>query len=152
MQLLQVFCGMFLQRLIAEVGKGQAAVIGSRGIGRQVAAAMRSTNLEAGKSIQRSIENQVRERDGRVQRIADHVGQIPVALETLLQLGYALRMDEDGRAKLFGLRPKRIELWRRKILAVHASTKRDASQSQFLDAFFHLGGGEIGILNRDGRK
>jgi hypothetical protein len=50
---------------------------GSRGligrVGRQVAAAVGGADLEPGEAIQRALKDQVRERDGGVERVADDV-------------------------------------------------------------------------------
>ncbi len=79
-ELPQILGGVFLERgLVAVFRKHQALVIRPVGVGRQVAASMSRAELEAWKTIQCSFENQMRERDGGFEWIADHVGQHAVA-------------------------------------------------------------------------
>src|SRR2546426_31478 len=67
-------------------------------------------DLEPREAVQRSLEDQVRERDRRVERIADDVAQSAVALQPLLESRASpLRMDEDQAAELLRLRPERME-------------------------------------------
>ena len=50
---------------------------------------MRPADLLSGEPVQRALEDQMRQRDRRLQRIADHVIQVPVALEASAKLvGY----------------------------------------------------------------
>src|SRR6266404_2757482 len=88
-ELPQIFGGFFLERRkrLAGFRKRETAVIGAVGIRWQVAASMRGAQLEARKTVERAIENQMRERDGGVERIADHVGEQPVALQPFLKVG-----------------------------------------------------------------
>ena len=80
-ELPQVFGRLLLERLGAPRGEGQATLIGAGGIGREISAGMSSADLQSGVAIERSLENQVRQCDGRFERIADHVVQHTVPFE-----------------------------------------------------------------------
>ena len=58
---------------------------------------MCGAQFQIGKLIQRAIENQVRQADGGVERIADGVGEPAVALEAPVQFRRALRVDEEAQ-------------------------------------------------------
>ena len=75
---------------------------------------MGPADLEAGKAVQRPFENQVREKDGGFERIANDVAQYALALQTrvLRGAGSRLRMHEYENTELLGLGPERIELAR----------------------------------------
>src|SRR5665213_572858 len=111
MKLFQILRWLLFQRdiRIAVLRRHKAGVVVASGIGTEIAAAMGRNNLEARETIQRSLENQVLQGDGGVERISDRVRQPAVTLEALRQLRRALRMDEENRAKLFGLRPHRMK-------------------------------------------
>src|SRR5258708_584727 len=79
--LLEIFAGMFFYGLasITEFG----AMIRAACVRRQIATAVRSADFQAGVAVQRSLKNQVSERDGCLQRIADYIGEESVTLKTL---------------------------------------------------------------------
>ena len=52
---------------------------------------MRAAQLELRKTVERSFEDQVRQRNRRLERIADDITEEPVALKTRPQFGNALR-------------------------------------------------------------
>src|SRR3989449_11767700 len=86
---------------------------------------------EAGELVERALEDQVRERDGGLERVADHVVEVAVALEPVLEVGRgagALRMDEDHHAELLGLGPERVELRIADLRAVDAAADPGAAQ------------------------
>src|SRR5438132_3197966 len=58
----------------------EAGVIGTWRVGTEIAASMRCENLEAREFVQRPFEDEMLQRDGGVQRIADGVRQPSVAL------------------------------------------------------------------------
>src|SRR5947207_3091951 len=88
-QLPEILRGLLLEWPVlgagASIGKGQAALIGAPRVRGEVAAAVCGADLEPGEAIERSLEDQVRERDGRLERVADHVRQQTVALEAARQ-------------------------------------------------------------------
>src|ERR1700694_5494099 len=93
----------------------------------------------------------MRERDGGLERVADHVAQIAVALEPLAELrrgAVALRVDEDDHAELLGLRPARMALRIADLLAGDVATDGSPAQAVFLHAFLELLGGEVRVLQR----
>src|SRR5258706_16284939 len=110
---------------------------------------MRCADLESGEFIQRSLENQVRERDRSVERIADRVGQPAVAFKPVRELGGTLRMDKKQDPKLFRFRPDRVKFRTGKLFSRHAPADGGPAQSQLLDAFLELAHGEIRKLQRE---
>src|ERR1700730_11428179 len=99
---------------------------------------MSRAELEAGKAIQRPFENQMRERDGGFEWIADHVSQHAIALKPFLEVRNTLRMHENQDTHFLSLGPERVELGVGQLLAVYASPDGCAAQPQFLDALFQL--------------
>src|ERR1051325_11116570 len=71
------------------------AVIRPGTVGRQVATAMGRTELQARKAIQRPLKNEMGERDGGFERIADDVAQQAIALEPFLEARHPLGMEEN---------------------------------------------------------
>src|SRR5882757_244713 len=71
---------------------------------------MRGDDLEPGKAIERSLEDQVGERDRGLERIADRVAEPAIAREPLVELGHTLRMDEQAYGEFLGLCPYRMKL------------------------------------------
>src|SRR5262245_34204444 len=90
--LFQVLGRLLLQRFRAGGREGDATLIRSRGVGRQVSATMRGADLQVRKLVQRTFEDQMRQRDRRLERIADDVAQETVALHSRADVRYALRM------------------------------------------------------------
>src|SRR5437660_2235268 len=132
-QLPEILRGLLLEWPVlgagASIGKGQAALIGAPRVRGEVAAAVRGADLEPGEAVERALEDQVRERDGRLERVADHVVEQAVALEAVGNLGgdpRALGMDEDRHAELLGLGPELVELWVAELLAVDAAADANA--------------------------
>src|SRR5207244_5603780 len=82
------------------VRRDAEAVVGARRVGRQVATAVGRAYFESGEAVERPLEDQVRERDGGVERVADGVRQPAVALESPGKVRGALRMGEDQYPEL----------------------------------------------------
>src|SRR5207237_8360229 len=127
----------------AALGKGETNVIRARRIGGQVSAAMGGADLEAGKAVERALEDQVGERERRLERVADGVLQPAVAPQAALQLGGALRMNEDQHAELLRPGPEGMELPVRQLCAVHAATDAGAAQAELPHAVLELLHGEL---------
>src|SRR3954462_9615163 len=108
-------------------------MVSARGVGAEIAAAMRGNDLEPGEAVERSLEDQVLQGDRGVERIADGVRQPAVALETLGEFRRALRMDEQHRAEFFRLGPYGVEFRIGKILPQHAAADRGSAKALFLD-------------------
>src|SRR6266567_415369 len=155
-QLPEILRGLLLEWPVlgagASIGEGQAALIGAPRVRGEVAAAVRSADLEPGEAIERSLEDQVRERDGRLERVADHVRQQTVALEPARQRlrgPCSLGMDEDEDAELLGLRPERVKLRVAQLLLVDAPADGSPAQPVLLDSFLQLLGREVRVLESD---
>src|SRR3989475_275861 len=131
------------------VGRDAQAVVGARRVGRQVAAAVCRADLESGEAIERALEDQMRERDGGVQRVADRVRQPAVALEAPGEVWRALRMDEDQHAELLGLGQERVELRAGELVAGDARADGGAAEPELLDAFHELLHRQVRELERD---
>src|ERR1700735_2330825 len=69
----------------------EAGMVRTIGVGRQVAAAMGGDHFELRKEIERALEDKMRERDRRLQGIADRVGEPAVAGQFLRELRGTLR-------------------------------------------------------------
>src|ERR1700719_4352840 len=78
--LLEIFAGMLFYGL-ASIAEFRAMIRAPR-VGSQIASTVRATNCQAGIAVQRSLENQVGERDSRLQGVAYHVREKSVALKT----------------------------------------------------------------------
>ena len=115
---------------------------------------MRRADAQSRKSIERAVENQMRQEDRRLERIADGVAQSAAAAQPriLCRPGRIARVHEDERAELLSLRPEGIEPRRRQLLAFDAAANRRAAQPQLRDPVFELLGGEIGKLQRHRRQ
>src|SRR5262249_17423317 len=108
-------------------GEGEA-VGRARGVRGEVAAAVGRADLQPREAIERALEDQVRERDGRVERIADRVREPAVAPEAFGQVRRALRMNEDQDAELFGLGPEGMKLRIWELVAGDAGATGGAAQ------------------------
>src|SRR6516225_7672304 len=141
--LLQLDVGIAIDRT------DQAGVIRTIRVGGQVAATMRGDHLQPGESIERALEDEVRQHDARLCRIADRVGEEAIAGETFLELRQPLRMNEQGHTQFFRLRPDGMEFWVRKFLAVHGGAYCGTLEPLLLHRCFQLLHGEIGRLQRE---
>src|SRR5882762_7940922 len=152
-ELAQIFGRSFLRRLRTTIRESHAACVRARGVGGEVTAAVSRADLEAGKAVERPFEDQVRERNRRVERIADDVAEAPVASEPLLESrGSPLRMDENQAAELLRLRPERMELGVGELLACDVCADRAAAEAKLPYALFELLGGQIRVLQGHGGK
>src|SRR5258708_34813666 len=80
-QLLQIFAGQFLQRP-AKIWKRRQALIAAAGIRWQIASAMRRADFQLRKKVQRSIFDQVRERQRGFQGVSDDMIQESVSRQS----------------------------------------------------------------------
>ena len=115
---------------------------------------MRGADLQAGEAVERALEDQVRQRDRGLQRVADGVGQQAAAAEPAagLQLARAERVHEDQHAELLALRPEGMEARVGQLLAGDAAADADAAEAELLDRVLDLLGGQLGMLQRGGRE
>src|SRR5687767_16022855 len=81
---LEVLTRLLLQRLAVGAGPAGAAAQGVRAaaVRGQVAAGMRRADLEARKTIQRALEDEVGEEHRRLERIPDRVSQSALPLQS----------------------------------------------------------------------
>src|SRR5262245_48322669 len=104
---LAVLTRLLLEGLAVDAGAAGAAAerIRPATVGCQVSASMCRADLEAGKTIERALEDQVREEHRRLERIADRVSQSALPLEphVLRRAGRGLRMHEEQHAELLRL-------------------------------------------------
>ena len=114
---------------------------------------MGGTDFQPGKAIERAFEDQVRECDRGLQRIADRVGEKTVATQPAarLQLARAGGMHEDEDAQLLALLPERVELGIGEFLASHAAAHTDAAEAELLHGMFDLLCSKVGVL-QGGRR
>ena len=101
---------------------------------------MRGAYLEPRKTVERSLEDQVRQRDRGLERIADRIGQQAAAAEPAarLQFAGAKWVHEHQHAQFLALRPKRVEFWVRQFLAGNTAANADAAKPEFLDRVLDL--------------
>src|SRR6516225_751218 len=115
---------------------------------------MRGAYLEPRKSVERSLEDQVRQRDRGFEWIADRIGQQAAAGEPAarLQFAGAKWVHEHQHAQFLALRPERVEFWVRQFLAGNAAGNADAAKPEFLDRVLDLLRSEVGKLQRRRRE
>src|SRR5262245_21232701 len=101
---------------------------------------MCGADLQPGEGVEGTFEYQMRQSDCRLERVAYHVLQYAVAFQPAgcIQLGNALRIDEDQHAELFGFSPERMEFLIRQLLAIDAAADQSATQSKPLDRMLEL--------------
>src|SRR5882757_3871413 len=109
---------------------------------------MGRADFEPGKTVERTLEDQVRERNGGVERKGDDVGELAVAGEPLVELRHPHRVDENETAELFRLGPDRMKFLVGELLAVDAGADRDAAQPELPDALLELLDRKIRVLQR----
>src|SRR5256885_9357070 len=109
---------------------------------------MRGAYLEPRKTVKRSLEDQVRQRDRGLERIADRVGQQAAAGEPTARLQFACaeRMHEDEHTKFLAFGPERVEFGIGEFLTGDAAAHANAAEAEGLDRVFDLFRGEIGML------
>src|SRR5205823_2837213 len=100
---------------LALFGEGLQALVAPAGVVREEAAAMGRDDFEIRELIERALLYQVRKRDRRFQRIADHVAQVSVPAQSRLPRPEVVvavespRVDEQHGSELLGLRPDDVK-------------------------------------------
>src|SRR5262247_3061824 len=114
---------------------------------------MSTTNFDAGKPVERSIENHSREKERRLQWIADDIAEIAASVKRALfdNVVCTARMDENEYAQFLNFGPERIVLCRRRHLTTGMSGDADATQPQFFDSLIELLRRHLRMLQRDRR-
>ena len=151
---LEILTRAFLEALaIGGAGSSPAERIRPATVGRQVPTRMGSADFQPGKTVQRSLENQVGEEDRGFQRIPDGIAQATFSLQSSVLRGArrGLRMHENHDPELFRLCPEWIELAIRQFLALAAASDRGPTKAQPPDRFIQLIGRQIGVLQRNRR-
>ena len=92
----------------------------------------------------------MRQRERRVERIADDVAQEAVALQPI-QLRHAERMNPDRHVEFLDRCPKWIEAIRTKLLLGDMTAERNTLQAVLPDSGRELLGCELGMLQGDAR-
>ena len=103
-------------------------MVDAPGVRRQIPPTMRDDELEVGVRVQHAAEYQMMNRDGRIERVADHIDQIMVSKAARLR--EAGRMHEDQHAQLFNSREDLAKALAREILSGHIGRDLDASEAQ----------------------
>src|SRR5262245_11787024 len=115
---------------------------------------MRGAYLEPRKTVERSLEDQVRQRDRGLEWIADRIGQQAAAGEPTarLQFAGAKWVQENQHAQFLAFGPERVELRVRQFLAGNAAGNADAAKPEFLDRVLDLLRSEVRKLQRRRRE
>lgn len=144
--------GLFFGEWADAVREAPCYGIRTIGVGRQEAAAVRGTDLEPGKAVQRAFKDQVRQGDGGFEGVADGVGQQAAAGEPAarFQFAGAERVQEDEGAEFLAFGPERMEAGIGEFLAGDAAGDADAAKTECFDGVFNLLRGEIGVLQGGG--
>src|SRR5579864_4409880 len=135
---------MFFYVLAAVADFG--AMIRAACVRRQVAAAVRAANFQAGVAVQGTLENQVGESDSRLQRIADYIGKESIALKSLQAIHKSGGMQKQQNAEFLGLGPQGIEFGIRQFVAVHAAANFKTAEAELFNTVLHLLDGKVGML------
>jgi diacylglycerol kinase (ATP) len=113
---------------------------------------MRGAQLETRELIQRSLEDHVRERDCRIERVADGIDQPAITAEPTRELGCSLRVEENQHPKLFGFRPERMKLRISKLVFCNRCAHRRSAQPELFDGVLQLLRGKLRKLECHGCK
>src|SRR5215475_1252397 len=139
----------------AKVGPGGAPEIPTPDVGRQEATGVCSDDFEARELVESALEDEMRQGDSRLERIADDVAQISIALEPMAKLHggrVALRVNKNGSAQLLSLCPEWVEPWIADLIAGNAAADVCTAQTVLLDTLLELRGCQIGKLERHRRE
>ncbi len=122
------------------------AIVRTADIGRQVAAAVRSDDLDIRMAIQESAEDHMRQSHCRIQRHAYRVTERAGAGKSLPAVRKALGVNENDGAELFRPGPEWIESLGRDFLVANGRRHHDALQAELPHPIAQLLGGEIRML------
>ena len=105
------------RQIAVRIGARAPGVIDAAGIGRQVTAAVHRENLQLGMPFEHAVEDQIMQRDGGLERVANHVVEIEAREPSAF--GEAVGMNDDERAERLGRLPERRVLRLREFVARH---------------------------------
>ena len=128
------------------VGARAPGVVDAARVAREIAAAVHGQDLEVGVALQHAVEDQVVQRDGGLERIADHV--VEVEARQTLGVREAVGVDDDEGAELLGLLPERGEGGVAELVAVDVSEDLHALEAELGDATLELLGGLAAVGHR----
>ncbi len=134
----------------ARLGPHVVPVIRAATVARQIAAAVRGHDLQAGMPIEHTAENQMGQRDRGFERLADDVAQV-IGIQALAERR-SEGMDEDDGAQLLGRRPERRKLGRAELELVDRGGNLDALEPELLHGIPQLLGGELRVLQGYGAQ
>src|SRR5262245_17369992 len=114
---------------------------------------MSTTNFDAGKPVERSIENHSRKKERRLQWIADDIAEVAASVERTLfdDVVCTARMNKTKDAQFLHFGPERIVLCRRRHLTACMTGDADATQPEFFDCLIELLRRHLRMLQRDRR-
>ncbi len=122
-------------------------MIRAAAVARQTASAVCGDDFQAWMTIEHAAEDEVRQRNRRLQRLPDDVAEI-VRAQSLAERR-AERMDEHDGAELLRRRPERRELRGSQLALVDSRGDLHALQAQVLHGVTQLRGGKLRVLKRD---
>ena len=121
-------------------------MVDASGIARQIAAAMRDDQLQPRIIFEYAAENQMMDCHGRVERIADHIGEIMFVKPA--RFGEAVGMHEDDEPQLLASRKDRAEARLRQIRAGDMRHDLDAAEPKRFVQPVEFGERQLGRLQR----
>jgi hypothetical protein len=136
-----------MRQISTAIGPSAPGVIDAVGICTEVSAAVHGKQLQIGVTFEHTVEDQIVERERRLEGIADHV--IEVMAREALPFGEAIRVQNNKRAELFGFLPERLELRRRQLSTRDIGEHLSALQPKFTHRPFQLGGCLVAIRQRN---
>ena len=107
---------------------------------------VRGHNTNAWESIEKTLENHVRQRDGRVERKADVVDERAGTSKPPATIFEPGRVQQDDAAEFVSLLPERLELGIHELVAVHVGADRESTQAELPHRVVHLFGGQRAVL------
>src|ERR1700674_75960 len=121
-QLLQILRRRPLQRLTKIGERDQALIVPARVRG-QVSPAVRRADFQFREKVQRSVLNQMSERESCFQRMSDDIVEKSISLQPFFvdRRPRGLRMDKNQGLQLLGLGPKWVKLRSGKVVSIHAA-------------------------------
>ena len=120
------------------------------GVAREIAAAVHGEDLQVRVALQHAVEDQVVQRNRRLQRIADDV--VEVEARQALGVREAVGVDDDQRAQLLGLLPERREGRVGQLAAVDVGQHLHALEAELGDAALQLLGRLVAVGHRHGAE
>src|SRR6516225_3599416 len=123
--------------LFAAIRPRRRGVVDATRIGRQEAAAMGNDELQVRMVAQHAAKDQMMERHGRIERVADHIGKIVVGKAS--SFGEPVRMHEHHEAKFLAAGEDLAETFGRQILSGNMGHDLDAAKTQRFVQSLELG-------------